>query len=53
MMITLKWYRNRETGELFSYKGMLKEWRERYEGIESVTGLYLYNWHTRYEYIGP
>lgn len=48
-----KWYRNRETGETFTYREMLKEWRERYEGIEPCTGLYCYDWHTRYEYIGP
>ena len=28
-----KLYRNKETGELFTYREMLKEWRERYEGI--------------------
>lgn len=48
-----KWYRNKETGELFTYREMLKEWRERYEGIEPETGLYLYNWMSRYDYIGP
>lgn len=49
----MRLYRNKETGELFTYREMLKEWRERYEGIEPETGFYLYNWHTRYEYIGP
>ena len=44
-------YRNKETGELFTYREMLEEWRERYEGIDPVTGLYQYHWHTRYEYI--
>lgn len=37
---TEKAYRNKETGELFTYKEMLKEWRERYEGINPVTKLY-------------
>lgn len=46
-----KAYRNKETGEMFTYKEMLKEWRERYEGINPVTGLYQYHWHTRYDYI--
>ena len=44
-------YRNKETGEMFTYREMLEEWRERYEGINPVTGLYQYHWHTRYEYI--
>lgn len=44
-------YRNKETGELLTYREMLEEWRERYEGIDPVTGLYQYHWHTRYEYI--
>lgn len=44
-------YRNKETGERFTYKEMLKEWREKYEGINPVTKLYQYNWHTRYNYI--
>ena len=26
-------YRNKETGEMFTYPEMLKEWREKYEGI--------------------
>ena len=46
-----KAYRNKETGEMFTYKEMLKEWRERYEGINPVTGLYQYHWYTRYDYI--
>lgn len=44
-------YRNKETGEMFTYSEMLKEWREKYEGIDPETGLYQYHWHTRYEYI--
>lgn len=44
-------YRNKETGEMFTYREMLKEWREQYEGINPVTGLYQYHWHTRYDYI--
>ena len=44
-------YRNKETGQMFTYREMLKEWRERYEGINPETGLYQYNWHTRYDYI--
>ena len=44
-------YRNKETGEMFTYREMLEEWRERYEGINPVTGLYRYHWHTRYDYI--
>lgn len=44
-------YRNKETGEMFTYSEMLKEWREKYEGINQETGLYQYHWHTRYEYI--
>ena len=46
-------YRNKETGEMFTYPEMLKEWREKYEGINSETGLYQYCWHTRYDYIPP
>lgn len=46
-------YRNKETGEMFTYSEMLKEWREKYEGINSETGLYQYCWHTRYDYIPP
>ena len=34
-------YRNKETGEMFTYR----------EGINPVTGLYRYHWHTRYDYI--
>lgn len=44
-------YRNKETGEMLTYSEMLKEWREKYEGIDPETGLYQYHWHTRYEYI--
>lgn len=44
-------YRNKETGEMFTYREMLKEWRERYEGINPATGLYQYHWYTRYDYI--
>ena len=40
-------YRNKETGEMFTYFEMLKEWREKYEGINSETGRYQYHWHTR------
>ena len=43
---------NKETGELFTYRGMLKEWRERYEGINPANGFYQYHWHTRYDYLG-
>lgn len=25
--------------------------REQYDGINPVTGLYQYHWHTRYDYI--
>ena len=46
-------YRNKETGEMFTYSEMLKEWREKYEGINKETGLYQYHWHTRYDYISP
>lgn len=46
-------YRNKETGQMFTYREMLKEWRERYEGINPETGLYQYHWHTRYDYIPP
>lgn len=46
-------YRNKETGEMITYSEMLKEWREKYEGINSETGLYQYCWHTRYDYIPP
>ena len=45
-------YRNKETGELFTYLEMLEEWRERYEGINPDNGLYQYHWHTRYDYLG-
>lgn len=45
-------YRNKETGELFTYLKMLEEWRERYEGINQDNGLYQYHWHTRYDYLG-
>lgn len=44
-------YRNKETGEMFTYLEMITEWREKYEGINPETGLYQYHWHTRYEYI--
>lgn len=44
-------YQNRETGKYYTYKEMLHEWREKYEGINPVTGLFQYHWHTRYEYI--
>lgn len=47
-----KLYRNKETGELFTYREMLKEWRERYEGINHANGFYQYHWHTRYDYLG-
>ena len=46
-------YRNKETGEMFTYPEMLKEWREKYEGINPENGLYQYHWHTRYDYIPP
>lgn len=46
-------YRNKETGEMFTYSEMLKEWREKYEGINPETGMYQYHWHTRYDYIHP
>lgn len=46
-------YRNKETGEMFTYPEMLKEWREKYGGINPETGLYQYHWHTRYDYIPP
>ena len=46
-------YRNKETGEMFTYSEMLKEWREKYEGINQENGLYQYHWHTRYDYIPP
>lgn len=46
-----KLYRNKETGELFTYREMLKEWRERYEGINPANGFYQYHWHTRYDYL--
>ena len=32
-----KLYRNKETGELFTYREMLKEWRERYD-FTNTTG---------------
>lgn len=32
-------YRNKETGEMFTYREMLEEWRERYEGINPVIGI--------------
>ena len=44
-------YRNKETGEMLTYPEMLKEWREKYEGINPENGLYQYHWHTRYDYI--
>jgi len=44
-------YRNKETGKLYTFREMLKEWREKYEGINPETGLFQYHWHTRYEYI--
>ena len=47
----VKLYRNKETRERFTYREMLKEWREKYEGINQVTKLYQYNWYTRYDYI--
>lgn len=47
-----KLYRNKETGELFTYREMLKKWRERYEGINPANGFYQYHWHTRYDYLG-
>lgn len=49
--ICTPFYRNRETGKYYVYKEMLQEWRNRYEGINPVTGLFQYHWHTRYEYI--
>ena len=42
-----KLYRNKETGELFTYREMLKEWRERYEGINPANGFYQYHWHMK------
>lgn len=48
----VKLYRNKETGELFTYREMLEEWRERYEGINPDNGLCQYHWHTRYDYLG-
>lgn len=47
----VKLYRNKETGELFTYREMLEEWRERYEGINPDNGLCQYHWHTRYDYL--
>ena len=44
--------KNKETGELFTYREMLEEWRERYEGINPDNGLCQYHWHTRYDYLG-
>lgn len=46
-------YKNKENGEFRTYKEMIQEWREKYEGIDSETGFYRCDWQSRYEFIPP
>ncbi len=45
------YYEDMQTGERYTYKEMLKVWREKYEGVNHETGLYQYHWHTRFRYV--